>query len=928
MRVGRLLLLLCFWVLILFPVPFIQAGDTIRVGWYMVDGLNDYDADSGEYKGYNYEYLRSIAQFTGWNYEFVPGTFDECMERLATGEIDIVGGVGRNEEREKQYLYTDNSSGLAGPRLVTLVDNTKYAYNSFSDFYGMRVGYIGDNLKMLLLSFAQKHNFVVNPVAFKTSAEMEQALQRSDVDAILFSGTRNIRDYRLLTEMPQHKIYFIVTPQKPWVRDELDNAISEIRFLNHDYDAMLYDKYFEGAQTTEPAFTEEEKAYIYNRKQNHIKIIVAYDPAWIPAEYYDQETGRFSGIMADVFARLHEKTGLDFAFVTADSYADTMDSYGQTADLFSTVSYDYSWGDSHNVQLTQPVFDVQIFAMDNGDMQLQGKVALPRGYHLAKEVERRCRKEAAENGETVEFVYYDTMEGCIDAVLAKDVGRTYINAYELNYYMDKLRLQGINIQSISGFTEKTSIGVSRTASPLLFSIICRALNSISRKEIDSLIMSNTASRKEPGFKDYIYANPFKATAVATILMALLFGLFFFYYSSRRNARQRLELERANRAKSEFLSRISHDIRTPMNAIMGMTELALLEKVTPRVENYLRKIKLSNRFLLNLINDILDMSAIESGKIMLRPEAYSIRNFAEFIHSTIDPLMEKRNIEFTITIDPVIQGIFVDRLRFNQIFMNLLSNAAKFTPEGGRVELSLVVEKTIGHVLHVRGSVRDTGIGISEEFLPKLFSPFTQENKKHVNVTEGSGLGLAIVKRFVEAMEGTITVHSELGKGTDFIVQIPLEECELHTVAENEKIPGMDVVLQGKRVLVVEDNSINQEVVCHLLEHCGFSCEVANNGQEALDVFKNHRENWFDVILMDIRMPVMDGIEATSQLRKLDRADATIIPIIALTADAYTSERDQIMESGMTEYLAKPVEPQKLIQMLKKVLAMEEKSNNL
>jgi CheY-like chemotaxis protein/nitrogen-specific signal transduction histidine kinase len=408
----------------------------------------------------------------------------------------------------------------------------------------------------------------------------------------------------------------------------------------------------------------------------------------------------------------------------------------------------------------------------------------------------------------------------------------------------------------------------------------------------------------------------------------LFGLFFFYYSSRRNARQRLELERANRAKSEFLSRISHDIRTPMNAIMGMTELALLEKVTPGVENYLRKIKLSNRFLLNLINDILDMSAIESGKIMLRPEAYSIRDFAEFIHSTIDPLMEKRNIEFTITIDPVIQGILVDRLRFNQIFMNLLSNAAKFTPEGGRVELSLIVEKTIGHVLHVRGSVRDTGIGISKEFLPKLFSPFTQENKKHVNVTEGSGLGLAIVKRLVEAMEGTITVQSELGKGTDFIVQIPLEECELHTVAANEKIPDMDVVLQGKRVLVVEDNSINQEVVCHLLEHFGFSCEVANNGQEALDVFKNHRENWFDVILMDIRMPVMDGIEATSQLRKLDRADATIIPIIALTADAYTSERDQIMESGMTEYLAKPVEPQKLIQMLKKVLAMEEKSNNL
>ena len=748
--------------MLLLSVFFTSSAETVRVGWYIVDGLHDQDPVSEQYGGYDYEYLRAIGQFTGWDYEFVPGTFAECMDRLATGQVDIVGGLSKTPEREKTYLYPVNTSGSAGPRLVTTTGNTQYAFEAFSDFNGMTVGYIASSsLKEALEQYGAAHSFSVNTVSFRSQREAEKALQQGQVNALVVSGTRYNRDLRILAQLPQQGIYFVVTPSKPWLRDRLDSAISIIKFFNDNYDSDLYNKYFTVPDMTTVAFTNEEKVYLKQRIASGQPVIVAFDPAWIPAEYKDPATGKLAGIMAGVFDKLKEKTGLEFVFVTADSYNDTMKFYGQEAEVFATVSYDFRWADIHRVLLTQPVFDVQIFLVSNDEASVQDKVALTRGYHLTREVERRLdKKTAGPDGKPLQFVYYDTMADCIEAVCNKKAGRTYINSYELNYYMDKLRLDQLNIQSVSGFTEKTSIGVSRQADPRLFSILSRALGSLSQNDMNNIIMTYTTARKQPGVMEYVNANPLEAMVIVFIGAVLLFGMLFFYYTSRRNARQRLALQRANNAKSDFLSRISHDIRTPMNAIMGMTELAQREQVTPAVAGYLRKIDASNHFLLDLINDILDMSTIESGHVVLHPENYDMARFTDFVHGTVGPLMDKKHIQFRYTLDPALTHLFVDRLRFNQIFMNLLSNAAKFTPDGGAVAFSLHGDTSDGVVVRLRAVVRDTGIGMSKAFLPNLFQPFTQENQQHVNTSEGSGLGLAIVHRLVQAMAVTIDVESE------------------------------------------------------------------------------------------------------------------------------------------------------------------------
>jgi two-component system sensor histidine kinase EvgS len=908
------------WVIIVIAafigcVPMPARAQTVRVGWYLIEGLQEYDASSGQYGGYNYEYLRTIAQYTGWDYEFVILPFSECMQQLETGELDIVGNLAKLPERETSFLYPVNNEGHAGPRLMTTIENVRYGYEDVSAFNGMRLGMYGaSNLVQVMNRYGAAHHISWQPVYYQNQVDMISALHAGKIDAILASGTQRIPGMRVLAQLPQQDIYFVTTKGKEWVRRGLDQALSQIKFYNPNYDENLYSKYFSDKGNYIVAFTNEEQEYLARRIATGEAVLVAYDPAWIPAEYRNPDTGSLAGVMKGIFDLIGQRTGLQFKYVAADSYDTTTRQYLNQVEVYSTISYDYNWGDRFNAYLTQPIFDVQIFMVHTGDPNQFNRIAVPKGYHLTKEIMRRYK----ETDSSVEFVYYDTMADCIDAVINHDVGRTYINEYELNYYMDKLSRQQLNIQAVPGFTEPTSIGVSKNADPLLLSIIARSLRSIPPSEINDIIMNNTHRTVSLGLEDWIYANPFKAIGVASVFFLFVAGTLFFAYSSWQNRRQRQMFERANNAKSDFLSRISHDIRTPMNAIIGMTELAGMENRSASVADYLNKINVSSKFLLSLINDILDMAMIDKGKIVLHPEAYSLSEFSVFITSAIMPLAEAKQIHFTFDVDQDLQGIRVDPLRFNQIFMNLLSNAVKFTPEGGTVTFSLTVMGREGNDVHLCGIVKDTGIGIAPKFLDSLFEPFTQENEQHVQMTEGSGLGLAIVKRFVDALGGTITVDSVKGKGTIFTVKMILEACDVQL-----EVPGREILdmadLKGKQVLVVEDNEINQVIVCQLLEHYGVHCHIAANGQEALDMFTAAAPNTYDVILMDIRMPVMDGIEATYRLRHLDRADGAAIPIIALTADAYVDQRTKIMESGMTDYLAKPVQPQALLDILHKVL---------
>jgi len=389
-----------------------------------------------------------------------------------------------------------------------------------------------------------------------------------------------------------------------------------------------------------------------------------------------------------------------------------------------------------------------------------------------------------------------------------------------------------------------------------------------------------------------------------------------------------EATRANAAKTDFLSRMSHDIRTPLNGIVGMTYLAREEKNPQTTEDYLQKIDTSSKFLLGLINDVLDMAKVESNKVVLHPAPYTYEEFESYIDSVIRPLCEEKSIHFSVHI-AMAEGYLPlqDKLRINQVIFNLLSNAVKFTPEGGKVSYSCLFSKMPSeNKLWMHAEVSDTGIGMSEAFQKVLFTPFSQEGRSDTANNRGTGLGLAICKKMVDLMGGTITVKSQLGKGTTFIVEAPFEAVPI--VKEAPKGPIKEAptssFLAGKRILVFEDHPLNQEIARRLLEDKGMVVDLAENGLRGLTLFKLSPLNLYDAILMDIRMPIMDGYEATRALRQLPREDATWIPIIAMTADAFQDDVNKSLAVGMNAHLAKPIDPKLLYATLEKEIAEREK----
>lgn len=380
-------------------------------------------------------------------------------------------------------------------------------------------------------------------------------------------------------------------------------------------------------------------------------------------------------------------------------------------------------------------------------------------------------------------------------------------------------------------------------------------------------------------------------------------------------------ESATHAKSEFLSRMSHDIRTPMNAIIGLTHLAKDETDVDVIHNYLYNIESASNFLLGLINDILDLSKIENGELELKEEVFTREEFNKAISTVIKPLMDAKNINFVCHMNAKTQCIRADKLRCNQIFFNLLSNASKFTASGGTVEfLADDLPKKDGKI-GLRFTVRDNGIGMSPEFLEHMYDPFSQERSDATENSKGTGLGLPIVKSLVDAMGGTISATSALGVGTTFVIDLYFNVAD---ESENTKddAPTHRENLKDARILLVEDNDINIYVAQIILERVGCQVTIAKNGQEAVDKFAASGLHYFDAILMDVRMPVMDGITATKVIRALNRADASTIPIIAMTADAFEEQQKQTIAAGMTYHLSKPIDPSLLYHVLSTYIVKE------
>lgn len=384
-----------------------------------------------------------------------------------------------------------------------------------------------------------------------------------------------------------------------------------------------------------------------------------------------------------------------------------------------------------------------------------------------------------------------------------------------------------------------------------------------------------------------------------------------------------EAHSASRAKSRFLSQMSHEIRTPINAIIGLDTIALQdESISPRTRDELNKIGSSARHLLSIINDILDMSRIESGRMTLKEEKFSFHEFWEQICIIIGGQCEDKGLHFECSaIETLDQYYIGDSMKLKQVLINILGNSVKFTEKPGKVTFIVKQQSCTDDKATLCFTMQDTGIGMDKEFIPKLFEAFSQEDQANTSRYGGSGLGMSITKSFIEMMDGEIKVESEKGVGSTFIVTVPLTRVNEPEEPENktEELPVQELSLKGLHLLIAEDMEMNAEILSELLELEEVSSEWAENGQRAVEMFEQNEAGHFNAILMDMRMPVMDGLTATQEIRKLSRPDAATIPIIALSANAFEEDVKQCLQAGMNAHLSKPVDIDKLKETLRKLI---------
>lgn len=420
--------------------------------------------------------------------------------------------------------------------------------------------------------------------------------------------------------------------------------------------------------------------------------------------------------------------------------------------------------------------------------------------------------------------------------------------------------------------------------------------------------------------------------VSFLILFMIVGTILFSVAMRQRAQQERELQtvllmKTAQAKNEFLAKMSHDIRTPLNGIIGMNYIAST-KVAPEcteVVECLNKVDIAAKYLLGILNDILDMSKIESGELRLAANPFSLESLCDGIEPLVLSQIEGKDVHFIMDVPTHMDCDYIgDELRLKQILVNLLSNAVKFTKRGS-VTLSIRIHPSAGGMDEVIFSVRDTGKGMTKEFMDHIFSPFTQENDSIAANYGGSGLGLSIVKSYVEMMGGTITVVSELEKGSEFTVTLLLEETkqERWETMEPQELKK-DSSYTGKRLLLCEDNDLNAEIAEMILGEFHLNVDRAENGRMGVELFENSDLGYYSMIFMDVRMPEMDGYEATRAIRALDRPDAKLVPICALSANAFADDIRQSMEAGMNTHLAKPLDVTLLTEVLNKYLGQGEK----
>jgi signal transduction histidine kinase/ActR/RegA family two-component response regulator len=880
------------------------------------------DASADETFSFFQEYLQALADYAKWDLEYVQSTWADSFTKIQNGDIDLLLDVAKTAERAAYLDYSDEIMGTEMCYLVGKSGSGSYSYDDFAAFNGMKVGYLeGSAIIDYFTQYSQENNFTFVSQPFSTIAKTYEALSKGEIDAVAQSNYYAIPgSYLLLGKCKGGPIYAVTRKSEPSLIKELNQAMNLLFNYNPSFNLDLYDYYFTSVTSQNTALTNEEKTYLAADKP----VYLIYESNWEPFEY--DSGGTPCGITPDVMRAIQSDVGLNVHFVLSSSTQEIYQILNeQDSDTITAVSFSYQWAEKHGLSPTQPyVIGSVIQVMKKSSVEPQTVAVVKDGY-LENEISSKfpdlVRKE------------FQTFNECMNALAKGQVDCVFLNSYQATYFRSMNAYESFYYKTTPLIHQSISLSIYKNSNPVLLSILSKSLQHISTTKLPGILSDNSVFIEPLSLVSLIRRYPVAATlsitAVVFVLLTIVFLIGYSHQRWRKNKQLALakkEADEANSAKSDFLSRMSHDIRTPLNGIIGMTYLAKEENTSPEVDEYLSKIDTSSKFLLSLVNDILDMSKAESGKIVLHPEPYPFSDFKAYLQAVILPLCQNKKQTFSQHVQTVENRTpLLDKLRINQILFNLFSNAVKFTPEGGRIDFydeeEALDEKRIAIVL----KVQDNGIGMSKEFLKVIFQPFAQEGKDStINTKAGTGLGMSITKKLVEAMGGTIEVESEQGKGSVFTVHLTAETIskdeyeKMHQ--EKPKASLIQASLKGKNILVCEDNAINQEIICQLLKSRGMEATLASDGQKGVDLFKASPVHSFAAILMDIRMPNKDGYEATREIRNLNREDAKTVPILAMTADAFTDDVEKCLQAGMSAHLSKPIDPEALFIALSKYVS--------
>lgn len=911
----RAVFALCFFFVFISGAVYVQAASkaaessdsdyqSVRVA---VIGYPNYLSmdRKGAVSGYAYEYLMEIANYTDWEYEFIEMPFSDALIAISKGEIDLLAGNQYTQERAGLMDFSARDMGESGTILCVTRDNDNYSYNDFENYNGIRIAALKGTARIEQTREKLKaYGVTAIFIEYETDEESKAAMNAGEVDAVLMSEIRSESDCKILARINTAKSYFCTNKQRPELKTKLDDAMEQIHLISPYYEAELTDKYY-GNIMVQISLTREEREFIENCES----LAVAVFKDMPPVEYYDEKANVYRGITVDVYEKISDYTGLKFHYVQQESLEElAREIEAGNIRIVGSLSSEPSVVEQLQVQLTSPIYtnSISIVTKDEDYLGSKGKIALKPNYPVFK--------NAADQLGYEEIVYYNSFEECVKAVNEGDVDLTLVSTYSIGSYLHHSYYNSLKTYVLQDTSDDYGTGVYRFGNTeeneLLYSILNKAILSIPESELNQIHTMNLIDiTTETNFRDFWYENKTWFYWIIFLAASITFGVAVFNWRRMRQA-NRILVE-ADRAKSDFFARMSHDIRTPLNGMIGITELALLDNQKDYKQD-LQKIQISANFLKELVNDILDINKLENKKMDLHPRPYDSQGFDDYLKAVIVPLCEEKQIRFTYkTYNFEGYTILCDPLRVNQVLFNLLSNAVKFTSAGGKITVNANNLAAGEEVLLMNFVITDDGIGMSKEFQELLFEPYSREYRKSGQNIPGTGLGLSIAKQIVELMDGTLSVRSELGAGTEFTLELSFPIVK-GPKEENEYTGDH---LEGKRILVCEDHPLNREIVERLLLKYGVIVEAAEDGLIGLKKFFDSKRGYYDAILMDIRMPILDGAEAVKAIRTLERSDARSIPIVAMTANALEEEIQTYLETGFDACIEKPIQASLLYQTL-------------